>query len=160
MNKTARSRKGHQGFFVTHGLRHVPEYAVWNSMKQRCHNPNHSGYYKYGERGVVVCERWRGSFVAFYEDMGPRPSPTHSIDRIENAKGYEPGNCRWATRKEQMNNQTKTHLLTLDGKTQSIAEWCRVTGLNKTTIHRRLNKGLPVEGVLAPSNRTFLPVRA
>lgn len=88
----------------THGLTHSREYRVWWDMKQRCTNPNNSRFYKYGGRGISVCERW-SRFENFYADMGPRPSPKHSIDRIDNDGNYEPGNCHWATRSEQQHNK-------------------------------------------------------
>lgn len=82
-----------------------PEYLVWSKMKGRCSNPRDTMYQYYGLLGVTVCERWRASFSAFMADMGPRPSDKHSIDRIDSAGNYEPGNCRWATTKEQHANR-------------------------------------------------------
>lgn len=89
---------------VTHGLSHTPEYTCWGSMRHRCRNPKSSKYADYGGRGISVCERWN-SFENFLADMGRRPTPAHSLDRINNDGNYEPGNCRWATPKEQMNNR-------------------------------------------------------
>lgn len=90
---------------IKHGLRNVPEYENWHNMKQRCLNPNFYGYVNYGGRGITICQRWIDSFVNFYEDMGKRPTPSHSIDRIDNDKGYTPENCRWATKTTQIVNR-------------------------------------------------------
>lgn len=89
----------------THGMRNAPEYSVWYDMKRRCHDPRNKRYADYGGRGIAVCERWQISFANFYEDMGPRPTATHSIDRINNDGNYEPLNCKWSTKSEQAFNR-------------------------------------------------------
>lgn len=96
---------------TTHGAAHrdrrAPEYGTWAAMKQRCQNPRSAKFPEYGARGITVCKRWSDSFEAFLADMGPKPSPRHTIDRIDNDLGYEPGNCRWATPTEQRLNQRR-----------------------------------------------------
>lgn len=86
---------------------HPPEYHTWRCMRARCLNPNDPNYKWYGARGISVCDEWRVSFQAFLAHIGPKPSPIHTIERINNDYGYFPGNVRWATPKEQAANQRK-----------------------------------------------------
>ncbi len=88
-----------------HGWWGTPEYRAWVDLIARCENPKHPRFADYGGRGVLVCPRWRSSFAAFLADIGPRPAPRLSIDRIDNDGNYEPGNCRWATTKVQAANK-------------------------------------------------------
>ena len=83
----------------------TPEQVAWTNMRQRCANKNAKSYSRYGGRGIKVCEAWQGSFKAFLRDMGKKPTPNHSVDRIDNSGDYEPSNCRWATHQEQNLNQ-------------------------------------------------------
>jgi hypothetical protein len=91
--------------FRSHGKRWTPEYKSWYGMKDRCNNPKSNPYKDYGGRGIEVCNKWLNSFEKFYEDMGQKPSPRHSIDRIDNEGNYTKGNCKWSTPKEQANNR-------------------------------------------------------
>lgn len=109
-------------------------------MKQRCENAMGPRFRDYGGRGIVVCEQWRASFAAFLVDMGRRPSPDHSLDRIDNNGNYEPGNCRWATRVEQARNRSNARLLTLDGTTLNLAVWAEMQGIQEATIRARITR--------------------
>jgi len=133
----------------THGMRNTPEYRAWQGMKRRCYNPNVVSYPRYGGRGIKVCDRWCNSFEAFYEDMGPRLSPSHSLDRIDNDGDYEPGNVRWTTPIEQARNTCRNHLITFNGDTLTLAEWSERTGIDAGTILARLDQyGWSVEQAL------------
>lgn len=127
----------------THGLtkrdNKPPEFTVWVNMRNRCQNPENIAYASYGGRGITVCERW-ASFEAFYEDMGPRPTPQHQIDRVDNDGPYAPENCRWADRHTQANNMGSNHRLTCSGETHTLADWARITGLKQETIRQRITK--------------------
>ena len=92
----------------THGMERSAEYRTWDGMIQRCHNPRSKAWRWYGAKGVKVCPAWRSSFVRFFQDMGLRPGPEYSIDRIDPFGNYEPGNCRWATAKQQARNKRST----------------------------------------------------
>lgn len=117
------------------------EQVAWFNMNSRCHNPNTPGFHNYGGRGIKVCERWRKSFPAFIADMGLRPSERHTLDRINNDGDYEPGNCRWATRKTQMRNASTNRIVELDGKQVTLAEAVETRGLKYNTILYRILRG-------------------
>lgn len=105
-----RVKHGHRGKYNT-----SPEYVHWNSMIQRCYTPTNGSYCNYGARGVTVCDRWRESFMAFYEDMGQKPGKDYSLDRIDNELlHYSPENCRWATEHQQQRNRRNVKLNIVD----------------------------------------------
>lgn len=131
----------------THGGTGTPELKSWDSMMRRCFDSKNGAYDKYGGRGITVCERWR-QFENFRADMGPRPTSEHSLDRIDNNGNYEPNNCRWATAKQQSNNRRYNRLLTFNGRTQTITQWCEETGVPYVTLNKRLRRGVPIERAL------------
>lgn len=135
-----------------HGMNKTPEHRAWVHMKQRCMNPNKREYPHYGGRGIRVCDRWLNSFLAFLADVGPRPSEKHSLDRIDVNGHYEPGNVRWATHQEQIENTRVVRLVTINGKTQSISSWEREMGLSKGQVRAREASGWSLEdAILMPS---------
>lgn len=124
---------------TTHGATGSPEHMSWASMLSRCHGASsEKNAAHYRDRGITVCERWRTSFANFLEDMGRRPSGT-TLDRVDNDRGYEPGNCRWATPKEQARNRRTSRILEVDGVRRTLAEWSEASGLSQHLIERRIN---------------------
>lgn len=127
----------------------TPTYRSWVAMLERCTQKNHRYFWRYGGRGIIVCERWH-RFENFLSDMGERPVGM-TLDRFPNGDGnYEPHNCRWATLKEQGRNRSTNNLLTLDGRTATIAEWVEITGILRHVICGRLQRGWSVERTLRP----------
>jgi len=122
---------------TTHGSYGTPEYRVWRGMKDRCFNPNSASYADYGGRGITVCDKWVNSFQAFLADMGPRPDGA-SIDRIDNNKGYESGNCRWADRITQARNKRNNSLIEHEGETRTLSEWAERAGMPAWKLSQRL----------------------
>lgn len=134
---------------TVHGGRYTREYKVWQSMIQRCENPNSIAYKDYGGRGISVCAVWRLNFQAFLSDVGKCPLANLTIERINNDGNYEAGNCRWATVTEQLNNQRRNRIISFNGKTQTWAQWARETGIDKTLIRQRALKGWPAWKILS-----------
>lgn len=125
---------------LTHGKCNTLEFKSWCSMKARCYIPSVTQYGDYGGRGITVCDRWLESFENFLEDMGTRPTPKHTVERVNNDGNYEPGNCVWATKKEQMQNTRRSRKLTLNGETLTLSAWSERTGISRLTISSRVNK--------------------
>lgn len=131
-----------------HGMCGTPEYQAWADMISRCHGPKNPRFKDYGGRGIGVCDRWRSSFEAFYAELGPKP-PGALLDRIDNDKGYEPGNCRWVTSKESAQNRRTTRFLSFGGETLSVAAWADRLGINQSALRSRLRLGWTTEEALA-----------
>lgn len=126
----------------------TPEYRSWNSMRQRCNNPNNDRYFRYGGRGIRVCEAW-SDFAQFLRDMGPRPKG-HTLERKNNDGNYEPPNCKWATPKEQQNNTCLTIYVEHDGKRQTLSEWSKETGISLIALQARHARGWSPGQILNP----------
>lgn len=122
-----------------------PLYHVWKCMKSRCQDKSDKDY---GGRGISVCSRWQ-EFKNFFDDMAPTYKPGLWIERINNNGNYEPSNCTWATRKEQLNNKRSNHLLTFKGETMPISMWAPRVGGNKDLLYIRLRRGWSVERALS-----------
>lgn len=126
---------------ITHGHAHSREYRIWDGIKQRCLNLSNKAYPDYGGRGIKVCGRWL-NFENFLADMGNCPTQKHCIERINNDGNYEPFNCRWATRREQMLNTRRTKMLTACGKTMCMKDWGRELGVHETSVAAWVKKGI------------------
>lgn len=120
-------------------MSHLPEYKTWNGMKARCYNPNHKDFKYYQEKGIQICQLWLYDFEEFYRDMGPKPTPKHSIDRIDSDNNYCPNNCRWATDKTQSNNRSGLKWITYKGETKTLQEWSEIIGINVNTLSSRVD---------------------
>jgi hypothetical protein len=133
------------------------EFKTWSTMIDRCERPTHQNYASYGGRGITVCQRWKDSFESFLKDMGQKPTPKHSIDRIDNNKGYSPENCRWATQREQNRNRRNNHVVTHEGKTMVLSDWADARGWNRNVLYFRLKNGWSVADALTKPVRTKAP---
>lgn len=130
-----------QGNLVNHPLR-----KIWQSMLMRCNNPNVIGYKNYGGRGIKVCNRWSGylGFENFVNDMGERPTPEHTLDRIDYNGDYEPSNCRWATVDEQANNRTDNIYIIVGDRKITAKQFCKALGLNYWVAIKQIQRGYDV----------------
>lgn len=133
------------------GMKNTPTYRSWRAMKTRCLNKNHGYYWRYGGRGITICQRWLNSFSNFLADMGERPVGK-TLDRINNDGNYEPTNCRWADRKTQSENSINTVWVTHKGQRHSLSEWSRITGISVAVLWQRHASGWPVDELLMPVN--------
>jgi hypothetical protein len=137
---------------LKHGLatknRTTSDYDIWCHIKARCFNKNEKSYKHYGGRGITMCDEWKNDFYAFYSYMGARPSNIHTVDRINTNGNYEPGNCRWATQKEQQNNRRNNHIIEYDGVSLTISQWSEKINIKQPTIRRRLKMNWSAEKTL------------
>jgi hypothetical protein len=131
-----------------------PLYSVWLTMRSRCNSPRHPNWRHYGGRGIAVCERWN-SYELFAADMGPKPSPKHSIERIDNDGNYEPLNCRWATQKEQLRNRRTTVRLVIDGTEHLAMDLAKQSDLKPDTVIARAYRNLSLAEIVSPKRRVF-----
>lgn len=134
---------------LIHGMWRSPIYAIWRSAKRRCTDPEHPQYPSYGGRGITICPEWAASFQAFYNHIGPRPSADHSLDRIDNDRGYEPGNVRWATREEQASNKRTNRIVEYDGDRTTVTRLARRVGLEPSIVRNRMSRGWSVNDAVS-----------
>jgi hypothetical protein len=129
-----------------------PEYKTWLGMKARCYRPKNKDFPNWGGKGIRVCEKWRNDFMAFYADMGQKPSPSHTIDRLNPKMDYSPENCRWATPQQQgAENRTGLVPVSVSGMDfPNIAAACRHFGVSPTTVNERKNAGIPIDQLFTP----------
>ncbi len=126
--------------FVTHGMSDTATYHSWSHMRSRCRNPDNLKYKNYGGRGIKICARW-SKFANFIKDMGEKPGPQYSIDRIDNNGNYCKTNCRWATFQKQARNTRQNRIIKYGDKKMCVAEWSDITNICSGTIRSRLLRG-------------------
>ncbi len=122
----------------THNMSNTVEYKTWARIKSRCLKPSHQDFYLYGGRGILICERWKNSFEAFFEDMGPKPSKKLSIDRIDVNGNYCKENCRWTDDRTQSRNKRNNRYIELNGLRMCLSDWASHLGINVSTLIQRL----------------------
>lgn len=133
-------------------MEHKRMYNTWAQIKQRCTNPNNPQYQYYGGRGITMCQRWMDNFEDFYADIGDRPDGM-TLDRIDNNKGYEPTNVRWATKSEQARNRRCVVEVTHNGKRMFLHEWAKYLGISHEVLKKRWQRGLRPPELLKPTTR-------
>lgn len=152
-----RQRDSKGRYMPIHNGKHTKLYRVWCGIKERCNNPNNKKYYRYGGRGITVCEQWQDDFDSFRSwALSNGYEEGLTIDRVNNDDNYSPDNCRWVTRREQNRNYSRNHMITYNGKTQCISDWEAETGINRATILFRLKSNKPLEVVFDSRDRRKL----
>jgi hypothetical protein len=132
----------------THGDRKTAEYRSWRCMLDRCYYEGDKSFHRYGGRGITVCKRWQ-DYSTFLADIGRKPTPAHTLDRINPNGDYEPSNVRWASPIEQQSNRRDNVTITLNGRTQTVSAWARELKIGRTTIDSRLKRGLSPQEILS-----------
>ena len=134
---------------VTHGKSDTRNYRIWQKMKERCGNPSHVAYARYGRMGIGVCKEWSEDYQTFYNwSISNGYTEQLTLDRIDNSKGYSPNNCRWVDRKTQVRNRKITKMITLNGVEKPLAEWAEEYGVPRKTIWKRLKRGWVAEDAI------------
>jgi len=132
---------------IKHGMRNHDLYSTWSNMIRRCTVKSDRSFPDYGGRGITVCSEWM-DINSFIRDMGERPSKNHSIDRIDNEKGYSKDNCRWATLIQQARNKRDTVFITYKGETKSLSDWAEFKGVKRGTMYMRKRRGYTVDEII------------
>lgn len=158
--RTGRRKACAQGHFWASTTRKAlagkyrPEYRSWRSMRKRCSEKDRHNYKHYGGRGITICDRWKDSFENFLADLGPKPTPEHTLERNDVNGNYEPANCRWATRIEQYRNMQRSVYVEYEGKRMLMFELVASLGLSRAAVYGRLKNGWSLEQALAIPIRT------
>lgn len=126
------------------------EYLIWVSMRQRCSNPKNKSWHRYGGRGISVCDSWAESFEIFLADMGPRPSTNHSIERLDNAGDYRPGNCAWRTMQDQARNTRRNIIVKVDGRSMPLVQATELRGMPYKLVYDRMYRGWAFAKAITP----------
>ena len=150
MQKSIEQRRKSASISFMGNLEAHPLYRTWKSMLMRCNNPNVKGYKHYGGRGIKVCDRWSGhlGFENFVNDMGERPTPEHTLDRVDYNGDYEPSNCRWATHEAQCNNKRNNSYVVLNGEEITCAQLCKRYGFYYTYVTYQLRQGIDINFII------------
>ena len=142
--------------FVTHGMSRSREYRIWRGLRRRCNDPSHVCYENYGGRGIPVCKEWDNphGFDPFIKHMGPCP-PGYTIERIDNDKGYEPGNCIWVTMMKNLRNRRNGSKVEFRGKVMPMEDFADLVGISSKNIRYHLKKGKTLEEILIHFEKTI-----
>ena len=145
---------------MTPKQKYKSEYGAWVNMRHRCINDQHPQYNDYGGRGISICPAWLNSFDQFLKDLGPKPEPELTLERLDNNGNYEPGNVAWRSRSAQQKNRRKfskstDRLISYSGRTQTLEDWSKETGIKRSTLQMRLDSGWTVSESLTKPVRGY-----